>query len=497
MSAEHPDIKTAPIVTAECEKTFVDFLYAKLGLVIKKHQLKVLHDAIDKGCRLFGHIRWQDYYEALKHDDAASTEMEQLIADVTIDESYFFRDQNQISWLRDHWLPEIIAQRRQQDDLSLRIWSAGCSNGQELYTIAMLLAEALPDMDEWNIHLLGTDINADVLGNAMRGHYSSWSFRATSDSMRERYFCSQNSGHTINDKLRHMPHFTFLNLADDAYPSILTQTNAMDLILCRNVFIYFDKAVVDRVMQRFSHCLLPAGVLMLGASDLIASSMESIRLVQHGDIFYYRNSGSVQPCEQTAHPPASSMQEKPEIPLKRHSIKAESKQRADLHEKLHDGHWHEALNLIKTMIKQQGKTAPLLQHQAKVMANMGDLKAAKTLCDESLQLDPLDKHSYFLMTMVLIELGDEEGAESNLRKTIYLDAQFIEAHFQLALLLIRSGQPENGRKSLNNALELARKAPPEDELHHAAGMNFKRFVEILEHEMEMYADGTQVSTDGY
>ncbi|PIW50534.1 MAG: chemotaxis protein CheR [Zetaproteobacteria bacterium CG12_big_fil_rev_8_21_14_0_65_54_13] len=277
-------------VTTACEKVFVDFLYSKLGLVIRKHQLNGLHNAIYEGCRYFGHGNWQDYFAALKYGNNVSPEMEQLIAAVTIGESYFFRDQNQIAWLRDTWLPQMIDQRRKQGDLSLRIWSAGCSSGQELYTLAILLAEALPDLDAWNIHLMGTDINADVLSNALRGHYSSWSFRATPDAVRDRYFNSQNNGFTINDHLRHMACFTYLNLADDEYPSMLTQTNSMDLILCRNVFIYFDKAVVDRVMQRFSRCLLPGGVLMLGASDLIASGIDSLRLIQHENIFYYHNS---------------------------------------------------------------------------------------------------------------------------------------------------------------------------------------------------------------
>jgi len=505
ISGDRQPIDIALFVTPECEKAFVAFLYAKLGLVIKKHQLNSLHAAIDKGCRLFGHVRWQDYFAALDRGDTSSPEMERLIAGVTIGESYFFRDQNQITWLRDFWLPQIIAQRRKQGDKSLRIWSAGCSNGQELYTLAMLLAEALPDLDEWNIPLLGTDINADVLSTALCGQYSSWSFRATPDSVRDRYFSSQESSYTINEALRRIPYFTFLNLADDEYPSMLTQTNAMDLILCRNVFIYFDKAVVDRVMVKFAQCLLPGGVLMLGASDLIASGMDSLRLVQHENIFYYHNSGTGLRSDRI--PEVAIQAKKAPLPVIRskpiaiqHPVAVEQVQpetTATLYKMLHDGRWLDALNLVEIIIKQQGKTAALLQHKAKVMANLGELKTAKGLCDESVVLDPLDKHIYFLRAMVLLEMGDDNAVEVDLRKTIYLDAQFVEAHFQLGILLIRNAKAAAGKRALRNALKLAKSAPPEGELHHASGMTFQRFVGILEREMEMYEGDTEVTPYGH
>jgi len=501
MNSIHADaaIPKEALVTAACEKAFVDFLYAKLGLVIKKHQLKSLHDAIYAGCRCYGYVSWQDYFAALKYGSNVSPEMEQLIAGVTVGESYFFRDQNQIAWLRDIWLPQIIEQRRKQGDRSLRIWSAGCSNGQELYTLAMLLAEALPDLDAWNIHLLGTDINADALSNALTGHYSSWSFRATPDAVRDRYFSGQHNGYTINDDLRHMACFTYLNLADDEFPSMLSQTNTMDLILCRNVFIYFDKAVVDRVMQRFSRCLLPGGVLMLGASDMIATSLDSLRLIQHESIFYYHNS-SAQRCgaaEINKHNIVPIRQEKPHVAAVADTVVAAQASASDtLLELLHDGRWHEALALTEMMINRQGRTATLLQHQAKVIANLGDLQTAHALCAECLALDPLDKHSYFLSAMVSLEIGDDLAAEASLRKTIYLDAMFVEAHFQLGMLLIKHDKAVAGNRALNNALKLAKDAPADGELHHAAGMTFQRFIEILEHEMEMYAGDEQVNSNG-
>lgn len=495
-------------ITPKCEEQFVSFLYQKLGLVIQDHQLRSMRDTIEQGCHLFGYREAEAYLETLEFSSTSSPEMEQLIAGVTIGESYFFRDHKQISFLRDHWLPELIKGRRIEGNRSLRIWSAGCSNGQELYTVAMLLAELIPDLDEWNIHLLGTDINADVLSNAVHGHFTEWSFRAMTDAMRERYFSSQNRGYVIHSALRRMAHFTYLNLADDDYPSILTQTNALDLILCRNVFIYFDHPVIERVMQKFTRSLTPGGMVMLGASDLMVSSSSELVLKQKGEIFYYHKRREQEPV--FTHVTPERPVQAATIPAVTRTRVGKSAKRApaghkptrlsaaaqvdqQLQTMLHESRWDEALLEIRKLVEQQGATALLLQHEAKVMANLGALEDASRLCNQSLELDSLDKHAHFLKGMILSEMGQEDAAEQSFRKTIYLDSQFAEAHFQLGTLLFRQEKGGVGLKFLKNALQLSRQADPEAELHHAAGMTFQRFAEILENEMEIYADGGQVN----
>ncbi|MES0371935.1 MAG: CheR family methyltransferase [Mariprofundaceae bacterium] len=495
-------------ITPECEERFVSFLYRKLGLVIQDHQLRSMRDTIEQGSHLFGYRECEAYLKALEFCSTSSPEMEQLIAGVTIGESYFFRDHKQINYLRDNWLPELINRRRKEGNRSIRIWSAGCSNGQELYTVAMLLAEQIPDLEAWNIHLLGTDINADVLSNAVHGHYTEWSFRAMTDAMRERHFSSQNRGHVIHSALRRMAHFTYLNLADDDYPSILTQTNALDLILCRNVFIYFDRPVIERVMQKFTRSLMPGGMVMLGASDLMVSSSADLALKQKGEIFYYhksreQESGSTHvtpkrprqistiPKAVKARPKKIGKSTPPEHKPTNLSGTAQIDQQ--LQAMLHESRWNEALLEIRRLVKQQGATALLLQHEAKVMANLGELEEASRLCNESLKLDSLDKHAHFLRGMILTEMGQKGDAEQSFRKTIYLDSQFAEAHFQLGTLLFRQEKGDVGLKFLKNALQLSQQADPEAELHHAAGMTFQRFAEILENEMEIYAGSGQVN----
>ena len=260
---------------------------ARTGIVVQDHQVENLYNTVATAMQRYGHSQSESFMESLRAADKNSPEMEFLIAGITVGESYFFRDTGQIDFLRDKYLPELIAKRAQTGKY-LRIWSAGCSDGQELYTLAFLLRDLIPDLENWRIHLLGTDINNETLTTCLRGHYREWSFRNTPQRIRDHYFHAHKDSYELHQDVQRMARFTYLNLAEDAFPSLLTDTNAMDLILCRNVFIYFDQATVEKVLQKFVQCLVPQGVLMLGASDLVANNVEGMALIQDKNAFYYR-----------------------------------------------------------------------------------------------------------------------------------------------------------------------------------------------------------------
>ena len=142
------------------------------------------------------------------------------------------------SALRDQILPEIIRRRRGRNQC-LRIWSAGCSTGEEPYSLAILVRELLADIGDWKIHILATDINEDALAAAREGIYRNWSFREVEEHYRQQYFTPEGESSRIRPEVQSMVSFRYLNLADDRYPTAATGTDALDLILCRNVMIYF------------------------------------------------------------------------------------------------------------------------------------------------------------------------------------------------------------------------------------------------------------------
>lgn len=465
----------------------------RTGIRIHDHQMDTLRRTVADGLNRFGHAGEADYLAALRAARANSPEHEHLIAGITVGESYFFRDQTQMAWLREQYLPRLIARRREENNRTLRIWSAGCSDGQELYSLAMLLADLLPDLDDWNLHLLGTDINAVALARALRGRYSEWSLRATPDSTRLRHFRQERDrAWSIAPALRKCVRFAYLNLREDSFPSMLSETIALDLILCRNVFIYFDPLIVAEVMSKFHACLLPGGHLLLGASDLIDSAtLNGFALHNLGNAFFLERLDP-HPAPAPEPPPAQNVepprpQAVPRSPATATGTASGYREIIDL---LGREQWHDALTAIATRQAQGDTRALPLQFRAKALANLGRAREALEACDASLALDAEDKHSHFLRALILQELHRLPAAEEALRRTLYLDRNFVEAHYQLGLLQMRRGARQSGLKSMRNALAIAERARPDRRLHDAAGRDHERMAAILRHELRMYESDT-------
>jgi chemotaxis protein methyltransferase CheR len=197
--------------------------------------------------------------------------VEMLAARLTIGETHFFRIGPQIDALRTVVLPEIV--KRRTAARQVNAWSAGCSTGEEPYTLAMLLREQLPPTAGWDIRLLATDINDRALETVRRATYGEWSFRGTPDPIRRRYFTPDGSHWRLVEPIRRMVRFGIMNLLADPIPSLGKgaapgqPTRELDLILCRNVTIYFGAEAVRQVYRRFADALVDDGWLILGPSD--------------------------------------------------------------------------------------------------------------------------------------------------------------------------------------------------------------------------------------
>jgi chemotaxis protein methyltransferase CheR len=225
--------------------------------------------------------------EALYADAAAGGPgWEILLAQLTNGETYFFRNKPQFDALREHILPELI--QRRQPMRHLRIWSAGCATGEEPYSVAMTLADLLPEDELWQVSILATDINPQFLARARDGLYGSWSFRETPDAIRERFFTPEQNRWRLHPRIRQMVTFARLNLAQPCFPAILNGTYAQDLILCRNVTIYFDEANTHQLIDRFHSTLLPGGWLLVGHAEPQASANQQLELHNFPHTVVYR-----------------------------------------------------------------------------------------------------------------------------------------------------------------------------------------------------------------
>ncbi len=265
------------------EPAFIELIHKRFGLVIHVNQAQELAKTISTACNKFNY-QPQEYLDQLKKCSSNSSLLADLVAAITVGESYFFRDKNQIHLLEKKLLPQLIKQKAQ--DFTLKIWSAGCSSGEEIYTIAMLLAELIPNMDRWSLYLLGTDINATALQKAITGVYGQWSMRCIPQKYMQRYFLKNNRTHILSPEIRDLVQFKYLNLCDNSYPSIINGIFEVDLILCRNVLIYFDNELVTKIMKKISACMTENAYLLLGASDPIVTTDTNLVFHHDGAIYF-------------------------------------------------------------------------------------------------------------------------------------------------------------------------------------------------------------------
>ncbi len=494
-----PDDKL--ILSAQCQEAFCRFILARTGIIIQEHQYDNLQSAVFSACRRFGYASAFEYLIKLEQGADPPRELEFLISAITVRESYFFRDQFQIDFIRDTWLPGIML-KKQSGEKRLRIWSAGCSGGEEVYTIAILLMETLQDVHTWNINLLGTDINTVVLSDAASGIYKDWAFRTTPQHIQDKYFIKKDFAFHLRPDIREMAQFKHLNLIEEHFSRNLDTTHPFDMILCRNVFIYLDHRIVQGILKNFVSLLSPDGILILGASDLVETNIPGLELHYHQNMFYYQHRQAVFVSPGDVYPsvrlsiedkrPSKRVEDKTSPSKKTASTTAASKPqkqptaREEVLVMDRKGLWHEIPAFVDAYTADNGEDAFLTGMKAKALASLGNPAAAVDLCNHSIELDKTCKYCYYIMATVLIEMGRLEDAQHALRRAIYLDHSFFEAHFHLGQLLVRFHNYKAGLKSLRNALELVEKAEPERLLFIEQELTCGQLAQILKSEIGVY-----------
>lgn len=204
---------------------------------------------------------FRDYYRYLLYDKKRDEELREITDMLTVNETYFFREMNQLRTFIDEIVPAIKEENKSRG--KIRIWSAGCSTGEEPYTLAMLLLES-GDMSGWDIEILASDINQRVLTTARRGTYRKISFRCTEQYYIDKYFKPEGDSFIISDNVKRFINFSHLNLLD---PLKIKFIGHMDVIFCRNVLIYFDQHTRKKVTDHFFDRLVEGGYLLLGHSE--------------------------------------------------------------------------------------------------------------------------------------------------------------------------------------------------------------------------------------
>lgn len=268
-----------------------DFVYQHCGLHFNEDSRYLLEKRLNK--RLAHHQlkSFKDYYYLLRYNPNKEQELTEVVDALTTNETYFFREEFQLKTFTQEILPEIRSRKERLGDRRLRIWSAGCSTGEEPYTIAMLLLE-IPFLQNWQIDIIGTDISQKVLQVARKGVYGNASFRSTDPVYQQRYFTEVDGKYRIADKVKNLVTISHLNLFDAPRVALLGK---MDIVFCRNVIIYFDPAGKKRVVESFFQRLHPEGFLLLGHSESLMNITNTFALRHFAHDMVYQRPAQVVP----------------------------------------------------------------------------------------------------------------------------------------------------------------------------------------------------------
>jgi chemotaxis protein methyltransferase CheR len=253
-------------------RRLIDFIYQNSGLKFDDASKFMLQRRLIPRVRELKLDTFEKYYYYLLYSPNRESELEIIFDLLTVNETYFFREDRQLKAFSEEIIPLITSEKQNR---SLRIWSAGCSTGEEAYTIA-ILCHNNPELKGWDVDIFASDISQKVIQTARRGIFSESSFRSTPDEIRARYFEKNSENkYRIHDEIRQMVTFGKVNLLDEHKTGIF---NDMDIIFCRNVIIYFDTDAKKKVIENFYHKLRKNGYLLLGHSESLLSLSTKFKL---------------------------------------------------------------------------------------------------------------------------------------------------------------------------------------------------------------------------
>lgn len=405
-------------------------------------------------------------------------QFEAVIDALTIGETYFYRDPTLLKQLEHRVLLPLLAERR-RGARRLRIWSAGCSTGEEPYTLAMMLSQLIPDLDDWQITILATDINRRSLAKARQATYSSWSFRSAPPWLKSRFFARQSDGrYLLCERVRRMVRFDYLNLAEPTYPTAANGTADVDILLCRNVLMYFSAAAISQIVDRFHGAVATGGWLVVSPSEVSSTYYPPFTSVMFPNAVFYRKPELPAPVPPPQPQPQVSMAASGDLvaPSSGEEIVARAEALAN------SGAPHEAITVLVELMAAAQADRPARARAAALLARLtadaGNLQQAGHWCREAIALDGSNPQLHFLLATVALENDDLEAAEDALQRALRLDQDFVVAHFTLGNVTRRQRKYQQSEKSFANVLSLLRRYRHDDVLPQSDGMTAGRLSAI-------------------
>lgn len=379
------------------------------------------------------------YFAVLRHPVDGPAEMERLVGELTIGETYFFRQIEHFDLLRSRILPEILQRKAQSRTLS--IWSAGSAIGAEAYSISILLkTEFAARLEDWHVSITATDLNVDFLAAAREGVYTKWALRSLPPHLLNTCFEHDGVKSQLRPQFRDNVYFSYHNLVDEAHFDTVPRS-PFDIIMCRNVMIYFSQEQNRRLIQNFHSLLQPGGWLIVGHAEYGGQLFPDYETVNTGNAVVFRK-----PCREASIPPPP-----PTFEL--------------------------SLPPVPPVVLPEAPPAVQIR-TARVLADRGEWTAAEQLCRQRLAVDSLDCEAHFTLGLILEHRGLDAEAITEMRSTIYLDRNFALAYYHLGMLLRRTGDVAGSRKAFRNLERILEGKDATEAVEHGDGIQVQELLEL-------------------
>ncbi len=410
---------------------------------------------------------------------AGEHELRSLLPLVTVGKTDFFRDGKQFQALERRILPEAL-ERAKREGRKAKVWSAGCATGEEPYSLAMLALELSAQPDQ--IDIWATDLNLAAVESAKMGRYPARRLQPVSPERLRRFFLPVDDGYEVAPALRELVRFDGLNLAAPVFPGV--QRESMDVILCRNVIIYFDLPTIRGLMDRFLEALRPGGVLLLGYSESLFKVYDRFEMFEVEGAFAYRRPApapevpgdrpvgtradtgifrwvpappprqkpgeAVNPIQQLK---SVASKPPPAPPPKPKQVARSPVERLEaVVAQMNRGDFESALDAAQRLVEDEPDDLAALLTLGNLLSLMGRIDEAREAFVQALQKEPLCVEARVFGGVAALQGGDLAAARSELQKALFLEPTLALGHYLLAQVQERLGDFAGARRSYRNAV---------------------------------------------
>ena len=469
-------------LTVEQFEELRDWIHRHSGIFLDSSRLDPLRISLVARATRLEFVDHTDYFRLLKRDEH---EFKELMNLVTINETSFFRFPGQFDALSESVVPEILEGKSKMSH-SFRAWSAGCSTGEEPYTIAMALLGSPLSEARFTSEVLGTDVSTEALDRAREAVYRAKALANLPEPVIQKWFEPVAGGHRPIAPVRDAVDFSYHNLIKEPYP--LALMGNLDVIFCRNVTIYFKFESTRRVVNNFYESLNPGGYLFIGHSESLTSICDRFETVEVNGVFLYRKprqrrhisfdevlaaressrSGSTleppiragtaaSPAEVVIGPSAGAGTETGTSGSQESESVGDMVTRA--YRLLEQGSPVEARQEADRALALDPSSIEALIVRAYTHADDGDLDAASEEARRVLEIDPLVASAHYVLGLIYQRQGDQDAALEAFKRTIYVDRDFVLAHFNLANLYKSRVAMEEACRAYRNTLAALKASP--------------------------------------